>query len=142
MFKSIISSVTLASLLLVTATSTRAELAPDALTIRSSRSTTAPNRYRHQRQIATNSERSMGYVKMGLDAQKQGEPDRALEYYYQAVKTDETNAFAFLLAGNLLGKTDDGIACIKAAMVLFQAQNNQEGYELAVTWLKEHNIAP
>ena len=140
MFKYIISSVTLASLLLVTAASARAELAPNTLTIGSSRST--PSQRHHQRQIATNSERSMGYVKMGMDAQKQGEPTQALEYYYQAVKTDKTNAVAFLLAGNLLGETDDGIACIKAAMLLFQAQENQEGYELAVTWLKEHNIAP
>ncbi|WP_310415595.1 hypothetical protein [Chamaesiphon sp. OTE_8_metabat_110] len=140
MFKYIISSLTLASLLFVTATSTRAELAPDALTIRSN--TSAPA-VRHQpRQLATNSQRSMGYVKMGLDAQKQGNPNQALEYYYQAVKTDNTNAVAFLLAGSLLGETDDGIACIKAAMLLFQAQENQEGYELAVAWLKAHNIAP
>jgi tetratricopeptide (TPR) repeat protein len=83
----------------------------------------------------------MGYVKMGMDAQKQGDPTQALEYYYQAVKTDQTNAVAFLLAGNLLGETEDGIACIKAARTLFQVQENQEGYELAVTWLKEHGIA-
>ena len=141
MFKHLLTTFTLVSLLLTTATSTRAELTPDSLTIQSSGSTATPRR--HQPQLASaNSDRSMGYVKMGMDAQKQGDPTQALEYYYQAVKTDKTNAVAFLLAGNLLGETDDGIACIKAAMLLFQVQENQEGYELAVTWLKEHHIAP
>ncbi len=145
MFKSICSSFTLVALLLVTATNTRAEIAPDAnsLTIQSSnRSHPQLSQYqRPQRQIASASDRSMGYVKMGMDAQKQGDTAQALEYYYQAVKIDKTNAVAFLLAGNLIGKTEDGIACVKAAGVLFQAQENQEGYELAMTWLKEHGVA-
>jgi tetratricopeptide (TPR) repeat protein len=141
MFKYICSSLTLVSLLLVTATDVRAELAPNAnsLTIQNSNRSQSQS-HRYHRQIASASDRSMGYVKMGMAAQKQGDAAQALEYYYQAVKIDKTNAVAFLLAGNLIGETDDGIACVKAAGVLFQAQDNQAGYELAMTWLKEHNV--
>lgn len=136
------SGLTLISILLATASGTHAKLATNAnsLTI-SQLDRSIPQQLRNQQQIASAGDRSMGYVKMGMAAEKQGDSAQALEYYYRAVKTDNTNAVAFLLAGNLLGETEDGIACIKAAGVLFQAQENQEGYELAMTWLKEHNVA-
>jgi tetratricopeptide (TPR) repeat protein len=143
MFKQIsIAGFALISLLLSTTTNARAELAPTANSLEIHRiDRSMPPQSHNQQQIASAGDRSMSYVKMGLAAEKQGDAAQALEYYYQAVKTDNTNAIAFLLAGNLLGETEDGIACIKAAGVLFQAQENQEGYELAMTWLKVHNVA-
>jgi cytochrome c-type biogenesis protein CcmH/NrfG len=147
MFKHIfVSGLTLASIFFVTATNTHAELARDvnSLTIKNiDRVTTkqptqnAPQR----RQIASNSAKSMEYTKLGIAAQKQGDEDSALLYYYQAVKLDETNAVAFLGAGTLLGWTKDGIACVQAAAILFQTQGNQEGYDLAMAWLEQHGIS-
>ena len=141
MFKQISIAGALISLLLATTTNARAELAPTANSLAIHRIEQPTATHRYQQQIASAGDRSMGYVKMGMDAEKQGDSAQALEYYYQAVTADNTNATAFLLAGNLLGETEDGIACIKAAGVLFQAQENQEGYELAMTWLQEHNVA-
>jgi tetratricopeptide (TPR) repeat protein len=136
-----VSGLTFVSVLLATASSTHAELAANvnSLTIQGIDRSNL-QQPSSQPQIASAGDRSMKYVEMGMAAQKEGDEKQALEYYYQAVKIDQTNAVAFLLAGNLLGDTEDGIACVKAAGVLFQAQENQEGYELAMTWLKEHGI--
>jgi tetratricopeptide (TPR) repeat protein len=136
-----ISGLTFVSILIATASDTHAKLAPNAnsLTIQQLDRSIPQQSSRHP-QIASAGDRSMKYVEMGMAAQKEGDEKQALEYYYQAVKIDQTNAVAFLLAGNLLGDTEDGIACVKAAGVLFQVQENQEGYELAMTWLKEHGV--
>jgi hypothetical protein len=157
MKNSFVAGLTLLSVLLATASSTKAELAPqiNSLTIRNiERSNTqeranpsteqsnpqAPAntpRRKNNRQVATNTQRSMKYVKLGWDAQQGGDKDQALLYYYKAVKADKTNAYAFMAAGNLLGHNEDGHTCMKAAVALFQAQGNKEGYTAAVNWLQE-----
>jgi hypothetical protein len=94
--------------------------------------------------IATsnNRDRSMEYVKKGLLVQQEaGKEQEAMLYYYEAVKIDTTNPMAFMAAGNLLGDTDEGITCVKAAALLFQAEENEEGYQLAINWLTERGIA-
>jgi tetratricopeptide (TPR) repeat protein len=151
MYKNIvIASLTLASVLLASISSTRAELASDinSLTIKriersvTNTTTTTPIREQGtQRQVATNSQQSMKYVQQGWAAQKRGNQRQALIYYHQAVKLDQTNAVAFLAAGNLLGETEEGVTCVRAAVVLFQAQGNQEGYRIAVNWLEEHGVS-
>jgi tetratricopeptide (TPR) repeat protein len=83
-------------------------------------------------------QQSMRYVQLGWAAQKRGQQRQALIYYYQAVKLDQTNAVAFLAAGNLLGETEEGITCVKAAVTLFRSQGNREGYDIARNWLEGH----
>ncbi len=148
----LIASLTLISVIFGTAIGTKAELAPNvnSLTIKTiersndGSSSTQPNSNRPQRnnrRVATNSRRSMNYVKLGWEAQKNNDNDQALLYYYKAVKADKTNAYAFMAAGNLLGETDDGITCMKAAVALFKQQGNQEGYNVSLGWLEEHGAA-
>jgi hypothetical protein len=159
-----IAGLTLLSICFATASSTRAELARDvnSLTIKSiERSTTSrdrsnqpqqdnptqsqpqernsqPQERNSQPQVSRKSQQSMRYVQLGWAAQKRGQQRQALLYYYQAVKLDQTNAVAFLAAGNLLGETEEGITCVKAAVALFRSQGNREGYEIARNWLEGH----
>ena len=141
----IISGLTFLSVVFASASSTHAELARgvNSLSIKNVSSSTTNQRRNDppKQQIASNSEQSMRYVRLGMTAQKRGDERQALVYYYQAVKIDKTNAVAFLAAGNLLGETEDGIICIKAAVALFQVQGNQQGYDLAMSWLDERGIA-
>lgn len=142
MFKQIsIAGLTFLSVLLTSATSSLAELAPEVNSLsikRIERSNTAP--VDNNVQLAADSERSMQYVRQGLAAEKTGDKPQALEYYYQALQIDQTNAVAFLAAGNLLGNTKEGILCVQTAAFLFQQQENTEGYELASNWLKEMGV--
>jgi cytochrome c-type biogenesis protein CcmH/NrfG len=146
MFKHIfVSGLTFASILFVTATSTHAKLARNAdfIAIKNVVQSTAESSVKNvpQRQIASNSQKSMEYFQLGWDAQTAGDNEVALRYYYRAIQLDETNAVAFLATGTLLGETDDGIICVKAAALLFHAQGNQEGYDLATTWLTQRGIS-
>jgi hypothetical protein len=150
----LVAGLTLLSVLLATASSTRAELAPqiNSLTIKNiERSNTqeranpqepssTPQR-KQNRQVATNTQKSMKYVKLGWDAQQEGDKDQALLYYYKAVKADKTNAYAFMAAANLIGHNEDGNTCMKAAVTLFRAQGNKEGYTAATNWLQEGDAA-
>jgi tetratricopeptide (TPR) repeat protein len=161
-----IAGLTLLSICFATASSTRAELARDvnSLTIKSiERSTTnsdrsnqpqqdnptqsqpqernsQPQERNSQPQVSRKSQQSMRYVQLGWAAQKRGQQRQALLYYYQAVKLDQTNAVAFLAAGNLLGETEEGITCVKAAVALFRSQGNREGYEIARNWLEGRGV--
>jgi hypothetical protein len=150
----LVAGLTLLSVLLATASSTKAELAPqiNSLTIKNiERSNTqeranpqepssTPQRKKN-RQVATNTQRSMKYVKLGWDAQQEGDKEQALLYYYKAVKANKTNAYAFMAAGNLIGHNEDGNTCMKAAATLFRAQGNKEGYTAATNWLQEGDAA-
>jgi tetratricopeptide (TPR) repeat protein len=146
----LLSGLTLVSVILATAANSYAELAPgiSPLTIKRIERSQTPERNNNRtynnnynnRQVATNSERSMQYVRLGLASQKRGNERQALIHYYSALKLDQTNAVAFMAAGNLLGETEEGITCMKAAVILFQRQGNQEGYELATAWLQERGV--
>jgi tetratricopeptide (TPR) repeat protein len=141
----IISGLTFISVVFASVAGTHAELARgvNALAIKNVSSTTTNQRRNDppKQQIASNSASSMRYVRLGVSAQRKGNERQALAYYYQAVQIDPTNAVAFLAAGNLLGETEDGVMCVKAAVALFQVQGNQEGYDLARSWLDERGIA-
>jgi tetratricopeptide (TPR) repeat protein len=91
--------------------------------------------------VATNSEKSMEYVKLGWAAQKNGDNDKALRYYLKAVNTDPKNAYAFMAGANLIGHNEDGITCMKAAAKLFREQGNEEGYKVAQAWLAQKDDA-
>jgi hypothetical protein len=86
-------------------------------------------------------DRSMAYVKSGYEAQDAGNEELALANYYTAMKVDPTNGYAFLLAGRMLGNTEAGIDCLKAAAQLFVEQNDRPGYELASELLQASNAA-
>ena len=86
-------------------------------------------------------DRSMVYVKSGYEAQEAGNEELALANYYTAMKVDPTNGYAFLLAGRMLGATEAGIECLKAAAQLFTEQNDARGYELASALLQASDAA-
>lgn len=81
--------------------------------------------------------KSMEYVKSGYEAQQAGNEELAIANYYTALKIDPTNGYAFLLVGGMLGNTEDGNDCVKAAIELFRAEGDREGYLLAVGLLKK-----
>jgi hypothetical protein len=91
-----------------------------------------------EKEVSAEREESMAYVSKGLENQQAGNDDLALGNYYTAVEIDNTNGYAFLFAGQLIGKTDQetGIECAKTAAALFEAQDDSEGYELAIELLK------
>jgi tetratricopeptide (TPR) repeat protein len=132
------SGLTFISILLATANPAHAELAPniDSLTIQKIERSQAPE-VSDDRQSA-NREQSMQYVQMGWAAQKEGQNEQALIYYDKALKLEETNAYAFMAVATLFGGTEDGITCMKAALVLFEQQENPEGVKIATAWLKEY----
>jgi tetratricopeptide (TPR) repeat protein len=139
----LISGLTLASILLGTAYSSRAELSPsfNSLSINPASNPTNNKRSNEDRRVANNSEQSMKYTRMGWEAQKNGETTTALKYYTEAVELDPTNGYAFMAAGSLLGQTKEGILCLKAAAMLFKQQGNQEGYTVSVNLLGEWGIS-
>ncbi|WP_295621359.1 tetratricopeptide repeat protein [Chamaesiphon sp. GL140_3_metabinner_50] len=141
MLKNIIASgLTLASVILVTATSTHAELAPDinALTIKRIQRA-QPQQNNPSNRQAANQARSMEYVKLGWAAQKKGQDRQAIIYYDKAIKLDDTNPYAFMASATLFGNTPDGVTCMKAALYLFQQQNDREGYDIAMGWLRQYD---
>lgn len=134
-----VSGLTLASIVLATATSTHAEIASDvnSLTIQKIQRAEPQQNNTSNRQAA-NHDRSMEYVKLGWAAQKKGQERQALIYYDKAIKLDESNPYAFMATATLFGNTPDGVTCMKAALYLFQQQNDREGYNIAMGWLKEY----
>jgi tetratricopeptide (TPR) repeat protein len=92
------------------------------------------------RKIASDNLQSMQYVKLALDSQKRGEITQSIYYYYEALKIDKTNAYAFLGVGTLLGNTEEGIICVQAAVLLFKDQNDHEGYYVARSLLDSYGI--
>jgi tetratricopeptide (TPR) repeat protein len=135
-------SLTFISVLFATATTAHAELAPriNSLTIQNvERSQAAPEVNNDDTRQAANHEQSMEYVQLGWAAQKKGQNEQALAYYGKALDLEETNAYAFMGAASLLGGTKDGITCMKAALVLFEQQENQQGVEAATAWLKVYS---
>lgn len=128
----LVSGFTIISLLLGLATTTPAEI-----TLKPSPYST--NQPRSNPRATSKSSRSMKYVEMGIAAQKKGQSQIALLYYYQAIKTDKTNGHAFMGAAALLGATDDGILCMTAAAALFLDQGAQDSYEVAMKWLQDND---
>ena len=153
MFKHlIVSALTLATVLGVTATTSQAKESHQVKSLVITNATKSNNQLNRSnnkriiddtsnRQIASNGDRSMEYVRRGWAEQQSGNKQQALLSYYQALQLDQYNGTAFLAAGTLLGNTEEGITCIKAAALLFQVQGNQVGYDAATAWLENWGIA-
>lgn len=86
-------------------------------------------------------DRSLEYVKQGYEAEKAGNTELAMQNYITAAKIDPTNGYAFLLLGRLVGNNTDGISLVEKSAELFQAENDSQGLELAMTLLKSTNAA-
>ena len=139
----LIAGLTLLSVIFVTANNAVAELAPNvrSLTIqRMDTPSTTTEGGNDNRQAYKENEESLRYTRLGWESQQKGEKEEALAYYVKAVEIDDHNAYAYMAAGSLLGETKEGIVCMKAAVVLFKEQENQEGYQASLAWLEEHNI--
>jgi hypothetical protein len=143
MFKNpLIAGLTILSVIFVTANNAVAEIAPSArsLTIRHIDTANTTERGNDARQAYKENEESLRYTRLAWEAHQRGEKETALAYYTKAVEADDHNAYAFMGAGSLLGETKEGIICMKAAVVLFKEQGNEEGYKASLGWLEEHNI--
>jgi hypothetical protein len=84
-----------------------------------------------------NRARSMEEFKLGWDAYKKEEHLNALEHFYEAVKLDASNPYAYMGLALVSGKTSEyGPAFMQQAADLFEREENQEGHDLAVEWLQ------
>jgi tetratricopeptide (TPR) repeat protein len=87
---------------------------------------------------SVNRTRSMEEVGIGWKSYKKDEHLKALEHFSKAVEIDEENPYAFAGVALVLGKTSaEGVVFMTYAAALFEQQNDQEGYDGAVEWLKE-----
>jgi hypothetical protein len=79
----------------------------------------------------------MAEFALGWDAYKKDEHLGALEHFYEAVKLDDSNPYAYMGLAIVSGKTSEyGPAFMKYAAELFEQEKDQEGYDLAVEWLQ------
>ena len=92
-------------------------------------------------EAASARDRSMEYVKKGFEAEEAKNPELAMQNYITAAEIDETNGYAFLLLGRLVGNNKDGIALVQKALELFRAENDNQGLELATKLLQSANTA-
>jgi hypothetical protein len=84
-----------------------------------------------------NRARSMKEFGLGWNAYKKDEHLNALDHFYQAVKIDSENPYAYLGLALVSGKTSqEGVAFMTKAAELFEQEKNQEGYDLALEWLQ------
>jgi hypothetical protein len=83
-----------------------------------------------------NREKSMEYLKMGIEAENDKNPELALANYYTAAKTDPTNGHAFLFAGKLIGNSKTGIDSLQVAIHLFKEENDTDCLAIAMELLQ------
>jgi hypothetical protein len=96
----------------------------------------APSRSNNTNLIANNDlARSMKYLEIGMEAQKDGNKELALANYYTALKFDNENAHAWLVVGTIFGNTGTGIKAIKLAAQLFEIQGDEDCYKIAIDLL-------
>jgi tetratricopeptide (TPR) repeat protein len=83
-------------------------------------------------------DRSMEYVRQGIQAQEAGNVELALKSCKKALKADENNPYAYLLASLLISEedTENAINCAKAAAKLSVNQHDREAYDLSIELLK------
>jgi tetratricopeptide (TPR) repeat protein len=84
---------------------------------------------------ANNRGRSLKYQQIGIEAHKAEDYETALENYYLALNLDPENGHVWLLAGSILGNSEEGIKCIRIAAQLFKLQGDREGYQAAIDLL-------
>jgi tetratricopeptide (TPR) repeat protein len=89
-------------------------------------------------EVSAERERSMDYVRQGIQAQKAGNIELALKSCKKALKADENNPYAYLLASLLMSDedTENAINCAKAAAKLSVDQHDREAYDLSIELLE------
>lgn len=88
-----------------------------------------------------NREKSMEYLKMGIEAENDNNPELALANYYTAAKTDPSNGHAFLFAGKLIGNSKTGIDSLKMAIRLFKNEDDTECLAIAIELLRSYRAS-
>jgi tetratricopeptide (TPR) repeat protein len=87
---------------------------------------------------SVNRTRSMEEVSIGWKSYKKDEHLKAIAHFSKAVEIDEENPYAFAGLAIVSGQTSaEGVLFMMQAAALFEQQNDQEGYDGAVAWLKE-----
>jgi hypothetical protein len=97
-----------------------------------------PSRSNNTNLIANNDRaRSMKYLEIGMEAQKNLNNGLALTAYYKALKFDNENAHAWLCVGTIFGNTETGIKAIKLAAHFFELQGDEECHKIAIDLLEK-----
>jgi tetratricopeptide (TPR) repeat protein len=78
---------------------------------------------------------SLHYVELGWNAHQKGDRETALAYYQKALEIYDENAYAFAAVAILIGHSEQGNTCMRAAAELFERQGDREGYDGAMAWL-------
>jgi tetratricopeptide (TPR) repeat protein len=97
-----------------------------SLTVKNDRTQTQQN----------NRGRSIQDRQIEIPSQAVEDYDRAVEKYKIALNIDPSNGDVWLLAGELLGNTEDGIKFARIAAQLFKLQGDDRGYQSAIDLLK------
>lgn len=90
----------------------------------------AVENYRELAELATDSQKAFAYVELGRAYQKNGELDKALESYQQAIARDPQYAAAYLRSGILYGRRQElqkADESFDKAETIYQALSSLEG---------------
>ncbi|WP_310484129.1 hypothetical protein [Chamaesiphon sp. VAR_48_metabat_403] len=86
---------------------------------------------------ANNHNRSIQYQQIEISTQAEQDYDLPVEDYEIALNIDPINGDVWLLAGELLGNTEEGIKFVRIAAQLFKLQGDERGYQSAIDLLKK-----
>lgn len=86
---------------------------------------------------ANNHGRSIQYQQIEISTQAAEDYDLPVEDYEIALNIDPINGDVWLLAGELLGNTEEGIKFVRIAAQLFKLQGDERGYQSAIDLLKK-----
>ena len=93
--------------------------------------------YREIVRLAPESDRALAYFDLGRAYEKNGEPEKAIENYSEAIKLERQSAAAHLRMGILYGRKKDSEkseASFQAAETIYQNLGNIEGSAAALYW--------
>lgn len=109
-----------------------------SLTVNNDR--TQPQQHNLDRVAANNRARSIQDRQIEMSDRAAEDYDLAVENYEIALNIDPSNGDVWLLAGELLGNTEDGIKFARIAAQLFKLQGDERGYQSAIDLLKRFGV--
>lgn len=80
---------------------------------------------------ATDQDRCMELIQLGLSAYEQGNHQQELKFYEAAIQCDQSNGWGFLLYATTTDDSTEIIPYLEHAIELFEAANETEGLEKA-----------
>jgi hypothetical protein len=84
-----------------------------------------------------NPDRSIQSQQIGIKDRATEDSSKGVDNYEIALNIDPSNRDVWLLAGEILGNTEDGIKFVRIAAQLFKLQGDERGYQSAIDLLKK-----